>query len=331
MTYKFKNVYLEDSFTISGMYEKNGDIGNYFDKVYDKDLYFGMKTWEKAEIKLLREAIDRLLDRNKLKYKDIDLIISGDLQNQIAASSYAVNGTNIAFLGIYSACSTIGEGIILASTFIDSKRVNNAIVATSSHNMVSEKQFRNPTEYGTIKPKSATFTATGGVSVLLSNKRSDIRVESCTISRVYDMQQYDVNHMGAVMAPAAAESIYEHLTSLNREVGYYDLIVTGDLGIYGKKILIDYLKEKYDIDISCNYNDCGVMLYDTKRQPVYAGASGPVTSALVTFGYLVKKMKEKKLKKILVVPTGALFSPNMVFQKSSIPSIAHSFSLEVVE
>ena len=132
------------------------------------------------------------------------------------------------------------------------------------------------------------------------------------------------------MAPAAAESIYEHLSSLNRTPDYYDLIVTGDLGIYGKSILIDYLKEKYKLDISNNYNDCGIMLYDIKNQPVYAGASGPVCSALVTFGYLVKKLEAKELKKILVVPTGALFSPTLLFQKNSIPSIAHAFSLEVV-
>ena len=331
MTFKLKNVYLEDVFTISGMYENDGDLGNCFDKTYKDDLYFGMKTWEKAEVKLLREAIDRLIKKNKYKYDDIDMILSGDLQNQIAASSYAVNGTNIPFLGLYSACSTIGEGIIVASNFIDSKRINNAIVCTSSHNMVAEKQFRNPTEYGAPKPKTSTFTATGSVAILLSNKKSDIKVESCTISRVYDLEQTDVNHMGAVMVPAAAESIYEHLSSLNRSVDYYDLIVTGDLGIYGKSILIDYLKEKYNIDISDNYNDCGVMLYNTKKQPVYAGASGPVASALVTFGYLVKKMKSGKYKKILVVPTGALFSPNMLFQKSTIPSIAHVFSLEVIE
>ena len=331
MTYKFKNVYLNDSFTIAGMYEKDGPLGMYFDKTYEENLYFGEKTWEKAEIKLLSESINKLMDENKLKDSDIDVILSGDLENQIAASSYAIKDMKIPFMGLYNACSTMAEALIIASTFIDSKKVKNAIISTSSHNMVAEKQFRNPTEYGTPKPKTSTFTATGAVSVLLSSIPSKIKVSSCTISKIWDLDQKDVNHMGAVMAPAAAESIYEHLTTLKKNPNYYDLIVTGDLGIYGKNILIDYLKEKYNMDISNNYNDCGVMLYDLKTQPVFAGGSGPVCSALVTFGYLLKKMEKKELKRILVVPTGALFSPTVLFQKESIPSIAHAFSLEVVE
>lgn len=330
MTYSFKNVYLNNCYTIGGMYENDGPLGSFLDKTYDKDLYFGEKTWEKAEVKILRESFLNLLKKEKINNNKIDLLLSGDLQNQIAASSYAFRDINISFMGLYNACSTIGEAIIIAATFIDSKKINNAIVATSSHNMVAEKQFRNPVEYGTPKHKTATFTATGACSVLLSNKRTNIKVESCTISKVWDLKIKDVNHMGAVMAPAAAESIYEHLTNLGRNSDYYDLIVTGDLGIYGKKILLDYLKEKYNMDISNNYNDCGVMLYDLKKQPVFAGGSGPVCSALVTFGYIINKMKNGELKRVLVVPTGALFSPNMVFQKMSIPSIAHAFSLEVI-
>ena len=330
MTYKFKNSYIKNTYTIAGMYEKDGPLGKYFDKTYNKDLYFNEKTWEKAETKLLKESIEKLMEKEKLNNKDIDLIISGDLQNQIAASSYAVKETKIPFLGLYNACSTIAEAIIIGSTFIDSKKVKNVIVSTSSHNMVAEKQFRNPTEYGTPKPKTATFTATGSAAILLTNKQTNIKVESCTISKIHDLKINNVNHMGAVMAPAAAETIYEHLKSLGRKPEYYDLIVTGDLGIYGKNILLDYLKNKYSLDITNNYNDCGVMLYDLKKQPVFAGASGPVCSALVTFGYLLKEMENKKYKKILVVPTGALFSTNMLFQKETIPSIAHAFSLEVI-
>ena len=330
MTYKFKNSYIKNCYTIAGMYEKDGPIGKYFDKTYDNNLYFKKDTWEKAEIKILKEAIDKLIEKDKIKNKDIDLILSGDLQNQITASNYAIRDTNIPFLGLYNACSTLAEAIIIASTFIESKKAKNIIVATSSHNMVAEKQFRNPTEYGTPKPKTATFTATGATSILLTNKATKIKVESCTISKIHDLKINNVNHMGAVMAPAAAETIYEHLTSLKRKPEYYDIIVTGDLGIYGKNILIDYLKEKYNLNIENNYNDCGVMLYDIKNQPVFAGASGPVCSALVTCGYLLKEMEKGKYKKILVVPTGALFSSSMLFQKETIPSIAHAFSLEAI-
>lgn len=331
MTYKFKNVFIKNSYAISGLYENDGPLGKYFDMTYKDDLYFKEKTWEQAEIKILKDSINNLLKKEKLNYNDIDLILSGDLQNQIASSSYAIRDMKIPFLGLYNACSTIAEALIIAATFIDSKKINKAIIATSSHNMVAEKQFRNPTEYGTPKPKTATFTATGATSVLLTNKSTNIKIESCTISKIWDLKQNNVNHMGAVMAPAAAESIYEHLTSLKRDSNYYDLILTGDLGIYGKNILLDYLKEKYNLDITNNYNDCGVMLYDLKKQPVFAGGSGPVCSALVTFGYILKQLEKKELKRVLIVPTGALFSPTLLFQKETIPSIAHAFSLEVVE
>ena len=205
------------------------------------------------------------------------------------------------------------------------------IVSTSSHNMVSEKQFRNPTEYGTPKPKTATFTTTGAGSLLLSNKKSKIKIESTTIGRVADLGITDVNHMGAVMAPAAGDVIYNHLKDTKRDIDYYDLILTGDLGIYGKNILKEYMMTKYNIKLKDNYNDCGTMIYDLDNQPVLAGGSGPVCSFLVVFGYIYKEMLKGKYKKVLIIPTGAIFSPTLVFQKESIPSIANAISLEVIE
>lgn len=331
MTIKYNNVYLNNTFTIGGIYEDDGPLGNYFDKTYKSDLYFGEKSLEKAEIRLLTDCVNCLLEKNNLSSDKIDLLISGDLDNQIVSSNYMARSFSTSFLGVFSACATMGEGLIIGSNFIDSKKINNVVVSTVSHNMVSEKQFRNPTEYGTLKPKTATFTTTGSAAVLLSNTKSDLKIESATIGKVIDLNVKDVNNMGAVMAPAAADTIYNHLTNLKRDVSYYDLIVTGDLGKYGKNILIEYMKEQYNIDISKNYNDCGVMLFDTEKQPVLAGASGPACSALVTFGYLIKQMKEYKIKKILYVPTGALFNPTIVFQKESIPAIAHAVSIEVVE
>lgn len=330
MTYTYNNVYIKNAYTIAGMYEKDGPLGKYFDKTYEKNLYFNEQSWEKAEIKLLKESINKLIKKEKLTNDDIDLIVSGDLQNQISTSDYAIRNMNIPFLGVYNACATIASAIIIASTFIESNKIKNCIATTASHNMVAEKQFRNPTEYGTPKPKTATFTSTGAASILLTNTLTNIKIESSTIGKIIDLNMKNVNHMGAVMAPAAAETIYEHLSSLKRTHDYYDLIVTGDLGIYGKNILLDYLKTKYNLDISNNYNDCGTMLYDLEKQPVLAGGSGPVCSALVTFGYILKQMNNKKIKKVLIVPTGALFSPTLVFQKESIPAIAHAISLEVV-
>lgn len=331
MTTKYNNVYIDDTFTICGNYENDGPLSNYFDKKYKKDLYFGEKSWEKAEVHLLKEANESLLKKKKLKEEDIDLLISGDLQNQIAASDYMARDFNIPFLGIYEACATSGEGLIIGSTFIESKMAKKILVSTSSHNTSSEKQFRNPTEYGTPKPKTATFTTTGAVSILLTNKKSKIRIESSTIGKVKDLGITDVNHMGAVMAPAAGDVIYNHLKDTKRDASYYDIILSGDLGIYGKNILKDYLMTSYNIDISDNYNDCGVMIYDLDKQPVLAGGSGPVCSALVNFGYIYKEMLKGKYKKVLIVPTGAIFSPTFTFQKESIPSIANAISLEVVE
>ena len=271
MTTKYNNVFIEDAYTVCGNYENDGPLSKYFDKKHKKDLYFGEKSWEKAEVHLLKEANENILKKNKLKEQDIDLLISGDLQNQIAASDYMARDFDIPFLGIFEACSTSSEGLIIGSNFIEGKLCKRILVSTSSHNMVSEKQFRNPTEYGTPKPKTATFTATGAVSILLTNKKNKIKIESSTIGKVVDMGTTDVNHMGAVMAPAAGDVIYNHLTDTKRDTSYYDLILTGDLGVYGKEILKDYMLTKYNIELGDNYNDCGTMLYDIKRQPVFAG------------------------------------------------------------
>ena len=330
MTTKFNNVYLNNVSTVVGPYEHNGPLSRRFDRFYD-DLYMNEDSFESAETHLMKESVDILLDKLNKKKKDIDLFIAGDLQNQITASSFAAKYVKAPFIGIYSACATNTEGLILASSLIDKKIINNSLVSVSSHNMVSERQFRNPTEYGAPKPSSMTFTATGGASAFLSNKKSEIRIESGTIGRVIDMDQVDPNNMGAVMASAAIDTIYNHLTDLKREVGYYDLILTGDLGKYGKEILIEYMQKEYKLDFTKNYNDCGVMLYDLNLQKeVAAGGSGPVCSALVFYGDIIPKMKKKELKKVLYVATGALFNPTTVFQKQNILSIAHAVSLEVI-
>lgn len=331
MTYKYNNVYLDEVSTVVGPYEAKGPLGNKFDKSY-KDLYNGEKTWEQAEAHLLEESIDILLNKSNKKSSEIDLIISGDLLNQVTSSSYGVLKYNRPFLGVYSACASSVEGIIIASSMIDSKKIKNCVVSTSSHNMSSEKQFRNPTEYGAPKPKTATFTSTGGASVLLTNKKTKIKVESSTIGTVVDMEQNDPLNMGAVMAGAAALTIYQHLTDLNRDPSYYDLILTGDLGMYGKEILIDYMKSEYDIDISKNYNDTGTMLYDFKNQKeVNAGGSGPVCCPLVCYSSIIPMLKSKKINRVLIVATGALFSPTNVFQHKNINSISHAVVLEALK
>ena len=330
MTFKYNQVFVENAATIAGPYEAKGPLKKYFDKTFE-DLYFKETSWEKAEIKTVKESLKLLHKKAGLKRKEVDVILGGDLLNQISATTYGAYDFSKCFLGLYGACSTSVEGMIIGSVLIDSKKVNNAIVTISSHNMAAEKQFRNPTEYGAPKPLSATFTATGSASILLTKEKTDIKVESSTIGQIIDFGQNDPNDMGKVMAPAAIDTIKRHLQDLNRTPDYYDLIVTGDLGLYGKEILKDYMLEEYNLNLSKNYNDCGVMLYDLKKQEeCLAGGSGPVCSALVTFGYIYHEMKKKNLKKVLIVTTGALFSPTMVYQKENIYSIANAISLEVV-
>ena len=331
MTTNYHNVYLESMATVVGPYEHTGPLSKRFDRYYD-DMYMHEASFERAEMHLMKESIDILLDKTNKKKKDINIFIAGDLQNQITAASFVAKYVKKPFLGIYSACATNAEGLIIAANLIDSNKVNNALVSVSSHNMVSERQFRNPTEYGGPKPSSATFTATGGASALISNNKSEIRIESSTIGRVIDMEQNDPNNMGACMAPAAIDTIYRHLKELKRKPDYYDLIITGDLGKYGKEILIDYMKNEYNFDFTKNYNDCGVMLYDLLSQKdVLAGGSGPVCSALVLYGDIIPRMKNGEFKRVLYVPTGALFNPTTVFQKENILSIAHAISLEVIK
>ncbi len=329
MTFTYKNVYINETGTVAGPYEKKGPLNNYFDRSHD-EFYLHTKTWEQAEVKFIEEAIDIVLNKlNKTRF-DIDLFISGDLLNQIVASNYAARTLNIPYLGIYNACATSVEGLIIASNMIEAGQIKNCLCSASSHNNAAEKQFRYPVEYGGPKPKTTTFTTTGAAVAYLTYNKKNIKIESATIGKVVDLGISDAYEMGAVMAPAAADTIYRHLKDLKREVGYYDLILTGDLGSVGKEILKDYMSTEYNIELK-NYDDTATMIFDLNNQDVYSGGSGPACAPLVTYSYIFHEMKKKKLKRVLLVATGALMSTTMVNQKLSIPAIAHAISLEVVE
>lgn len=329
MTFKYKNVYIGETSTIAGPYEEKGPLGKYFDHSIS-DFYIDTKTWEQAESRLIENSVNLLLGKIKKTSEDIDVFISGDLLNQITASSYAASKLKIPYLGIYNACATSVEGLIIGSNMIEAGQIKNCICTTSSHNNAAEKQFRYPVEYGGPKPKTTTFTTTGSASAYLTNTPSEIKVESATVGTVQDLGIKDVYHMGAVMAPACADTIYKHLKDMKRNVSDYDLILSGDLGIYGKDILKDYMEMEYGIKLD-NYNDTAVMIYDVLKQSVYAGGSGPACAPLTLYSYILKQMKQKKLKKVLLVATGALMSPTMVNEKLTIPSIAHAISLEVIQ
>ena len=328
MTFKYSNVYLNETATVAGRYEKNGPLKNYFDKTYD-EFYIGTKTWEQAEQKMIEEAVNILFNKMKIKNQDVDLFISGDLLNQLVPSNYTASKLKIPYLGVYNACATSVEGLIIASNMIESKQIKNCLTSASSHNNAAEKQFRYPIEYGGPKPKTTTFTTTGAAVALLSSKKSSIKIESATIGRVVDMNQKDVYNMGAVMTPACADTIYRHLIDTKRDVNYYDLILSGDLGIYGRDLLKEYMKKEYGISLN-NYDDTACMIFDTERQDVYAGGSGPACAPLVTYSYIINQMKQKKLKRVLLVATGSLHSPATVNEHMTIPAIAHAISLEVM-
>ena len=325
MTFKYNNVYINDTITISGPYEKKGPLGNYFDKSYN-EFYFGTKSWEEAESKLIEESIDLLIKKtNKIP----ELMISGDLLNQIVSSNYAASKIGIPYLGIYSACASSVEGLIIGSNLIEAKQIENCVCSVSSHNNAAEKQFRYPVEYGGVKPKTTTFTTTGGCSAFLSSEKNGIKIDSSTIGKVVDLGVTDVYNMGAVMTPACADTLYTHLKETKRDISYYDLILSGDLGRYGKDIMKDYMKEEYNIELN-NYDDSACMIFDINNQDVYAGGSGPACLPLVTYGYIFDKMKKKELKKVLLLATGALMSTTMVNEKETIPAICHAISLEVI-
>ena len=313
----FKNVYMHNNYSISSKLEYDGNANP--DQIID-DYHFGCKTFEGAEIKMQRTVIDHLLDKNK-----IDLIIGGDLSNQLAISSYMACKYDISYIGMYSACATFNSELITLSTLIDSNKIKRGIAIVSSHNKVAERQFRYPIEYGAPKNKRSTYTATSSTGVVLSKNKSNIKIESATIGKVIDSNIKDVNNMGGVMAISACNTLYQHLKDLNRDINYYDLILTGDLGKYGSLIFKDYLKEEYNLKVK-KHIDAGSILYK-ENQHLFAGASGPVALPLILFTNI---LKNKKYKKILLLATGSLHSPTLINQKNNILSTSHAISLEVL-
>ncbi len=320
---KYKNVYIESYSTIVGPYEKNGAIKKY-DMTFD-DLDFNTKHFEEAEVKMQQFVFDASLEKGMIPINKVDLVIGGDLMNQLTTSTRAMKKYSLPFLGVYSACATFTESLLLASSLIDSKKIKKCVCITSSHNLTSERQFRYPIEYGSPKVGSTTFTITGSASVVLSNKVSRIMVESATIGRIVDYGIKDVSNMGAVMAPSALATINEHLKDMNRDIDYYDVILTGDLGKVGSKILNELYKFENGKPLK-NHVDAGTQVY-TEEQKLFSGASGPAVLPLVLFA---KILESKKYKKILIVGTGSLHSQTLVNQKSTIPAISHAVSLEVI-
>ena len=321
MTYYFNKVYINQKYSLLSSSKYNPIIKNYTNEFID-DYYFNQKTIELCESEYQKIVIDRLIEKSNLSKNNIDLIINGDLQNQILASTLAVSNKGIPSIGIYSACATFIEGLIIASMFVNNTK-SNIIVTSSSHNLVSEKQFRFPVEYGALRRKVNTCTASGAIAALVSRKKSNIKIESCTIGKVVQTNHKDTNDMGSAMASSCYQTIQKHFEDTKRNYDYYDIIITGDLGIYGIEIVNELFKEINGIKLN-NIIDAGSIFYQETN--IYAGASGPVCLPLVLFDYIIEKFKYKK---ILVVGTGSLHSTVSTNLNIEIPSISHAISLEV--
>ena len=320
-SFKYNNVYIKDFETIAGPEEKKGNLQ--YQNTID-NYYFGEEKIEDAEIKIQNLCLNNILKRNKLN-NNVDLLLGGDLINQITITSYNIINKNIPFLGLYNACATFNESIIILSNFLESHAINNGLIITSSHNLNAERQYRFPIEYGSPKKTYTTFTTTGAACCLLTREPTNIKIESSTIGSVVDYGIKDVSNMGAVMAPSASLTLHKHLLELKRNIDYYDLIVTGDLGKFGSELFLKLIKEDYKYEPKC-YIDSASILYKDE-QKTFQGGSGPVVVPLVLFNKLVK---EKKYKKILILATGSLHNTLMVNLKKSIPSITHAISIEVI-
>jgi len=318
-------IYILGRSSIVGKKEKDGPLGKFFDKVV-KDDKNGQKNFEKAEIKLMTTAVkDAIADAN-LKIDKIGTMLAGDLLNQLNVANYAARDLQLPFLGLYSACSTMTESMLLGSTLICTSQIDNIVCAVSSHFASAERQFRYPLEYGAQKPPYAQWTVTGAASMVLGTQGKGVRITKGLIGRVIDMGTNDISNMGAAMAPAFVDTLLRFFSKSNTSIADYDLVVSGDLGKLGSDIAIKLAGEK-GVILNKNYIDCGSIMY-SHEQNAYQGGSGPACSAVVINSYIIKKMLANEYKKVLYLATGALMSPQSCFQGETIPCISHAVLLE---
>ncbi|MCI5625990.1 MAG: stage V sporulation protein AD, partial [Clostridiales bacterium] len=313
---------------IGGKFEGNGPLADSFDEL-NEDSFFGQKTWEQGEAQMQKQVLQRALDKAGLTPEDLDYVLAGDLLNQCIGSSFGLREFQIPFFGLYGACSTMGESLVLAAMLISGGLARRTAAQASSHFCTAERQYRMPVPYGNQRTPTAQWTATAAGCTILGAEGPGPYVTRVLCGRIVDKGITDVNNMGAAMAPAA----YDTLSAFFRDSGTaprdYDLILTGDLGELGHAIVADFFARD-GADLGDRYQDCGLLLYDRQQQDMHAGASGCGCSASVLNGYILPGMREGRWKRVLFAPTGALLSPTSSFQGESIPGICHAvcFSTE---
>ncbi len=312
--------------SVAGKLESQGPLGKTFDKII-YDSYNGQDTYEQAESRFQAEAVTRALTKARIKAEEVGYIFAGDLLNQCIGSSYGLIDFDIPYLGQYGACSTMAQGLIMASVFVESGAADVAMCVTSSHFCSAERQYRFPLEYGSVRTPTAQWTVTGAGSCVLKNTKKGPCIARATVGRIVDLGVKDANNMGAAMAPAAAQTLKNYFTDTGTSPRDYDLILTGDLGEVGSKSLYDLLLLE-DIDIRNRHNDCGLMIYDRNKQDVHAGGSGCGCAASVFCSKILSDMSSGVYNNILFMATGALMSPTSCGQGENIPSIAHLINVK---
>ena len=326
-TIKFDNPpTILDCASIVGPKEAQGPLAEYFDQTLE-DEFWGEKTWEKAESKIIKETVNTVISKSGVPSDQIDLMIAGDLLNQCISSSFGLRDANIPFLGVFGACSTFVESMCIGSICVESF-AKNVLCATSSHFCSAEKQFRFPLELGNQRTPTAQWTVTGSGAAIITQSGMGPYITHITPGKIIDMGIKDANNMGAAMAPAFCETLITHFLDTGRSPNYYDAIISGDLGHVGKEIAIDIAKAR-GYNIKPNYNDCGVLIFDKEKQDTHSGGSGCGCCGSVFSGYFFKQLKAKKLKKVLLIATGALMNSTSSQQGESIPGIAHAISIEI--
>ncbi|TCL60485.1 stage V sporulation protein AD [Kineothrix alysoides] len=324
-------VYIRESASIVGTKEGQGPLAELFDMIGEDDM-FGCDSWEEAESSLQKDAVFLALNKAGMKKEEIRYIFAGDLLGQSIASSFGLASYEIPLIGMYGACSTCGLTLSMGAMAVSGGFAEHVLCVTSSHFASAEKEFRFPLGYGNQRPLSASWTVTGSGAFLLSGDKGTkarAKITGITTGKIMDYGLKDSQNMGACMAPAACDTIYNNLKDFGRKPSDYDKIITGDLGTVGQHALLDLLNEK-DVDIAGQHMDCGIEIYDAKEQDTHAGGSGCGCSAVTLSAYILKKIEEGVWKRVLFVPTGALLSKTSFNEGQTVPGIAHGVVIEAI-
>ena len=311
---------------VVGPMEGDGILTEFYDRILADNLDTN-DSWEQCESCMMEWAIKTAISKENSLLENVDCVLAGDLLNQLMSTHFAIRNIGRPFLGMYGACSTLAESMLVGSALIDGGFANKVVAAVSSHHDAAERQYRFPTELGVQRPMVSQWTVTGSGAVVISASGTGPRITSATVGKIIDMGLKDPNAMGPAMAPAAADTLWHHFDDTGRQPDYYDMIYTGDLGSVGKALVIELFKEK-GVDLSANYEDCGCMIFK-KEQDAHAGASGCASSGVVFTGYIYRLLTRQKFRKILLVGTGSLHSTTSYQQKESIPCIAHAVAVEI--